>query len=369
MGTGTPDRRHTLQGSEQRGTHMLHKLYYSVYCELACNGLFSDRLGSRGSSRCHQSPPSSPSGISSATPRCSETAGAIALTGQHDWCRCSAFCLWTVRIVHTIYCCCWYRFNGGIVMQRRFFALQDAVVHALYREERAISPTNLVAAVWKVAGVSSNTMEDAHVSWLAFANSLDSIILDPKDRSKCRFEALEGAVEGREITLARYLFGLTVWSTVTCSHCGHRSQTSETCFDLQVALPEPGSEQSPSMTAEPPQSRRHDDNVVETPTTPRPSVRGGLSPRCTPMHDVDSSSSVGTDGLVKPTSCPASQGTVAHACCSCNLWSMNHLPSAWFVGGSMLTSAEPSGDIPSTTASEDADMNGSVHKQTPPAGR
>lgn len=38
-------------------------------------------------------------------------------------------------------------------------------------------------------------------------------------------------------------------------------------------------------------------------------------------------------------------------------------------GGSMLTSAEPSADIPSATASEDVDMNGSVHKLTPPADR
>eukprot|EP00892_Ulva_mutabilis_P006872 jgi/Ulvmu1/4557/UM002_0285.1 len=225
--------------------------------------------------------------------------------------------------------------------QRREVVRQlDAVVHALYREERAIAPTNLVAAVWKVAGVPGNTMEDAHVSWLAFANSLDAIILDPTDRTKCRFEGVEGAVEGRDITLARYLFGLTVWSTVTCSHCGHCSQTSETCFDLQVALPDPGSEQSPSMTAEPPHNRRQEGTAEATPT-PLHSVPDGLSPRSTPMRDLDSSSSVGTDGIMKPASHPASQG------------------------GSMLTSAEPSGEIPSTTASEDVDMNGSVHKSTP----
>lgn len=186
--------------------------------------------------------------------------------------------------------------------------LQDAVVHALYREELAIAPTNLVAALWKVADVASNTMEDAHMCWLAFANSLDAIILDPTDRSKCRFEALDGAVADRDITLARYLFGLTMWSTVTCSHCGHRSQTSETCFDLQVALPDPGSEQSPSMTAEPPCSKRLADATDVPPTPHLVSLADGLSPRYTPMHDIDSSSSVGTEGVLKGSSRDASQG-------------------------------------------------------------
>lgn len=191
--------------------------------------------------------------------------------------------------------------------------VQDAVVHALYREERPISPTNLVAALWKVADVPSYTMEDAHVCWLAFANSLDAIILDPQDRSKCRFEGLDGAIEGRDITLARYLFGLTVWSTVTCSHCAHRSQTSETCFDLQVALPEPGSEQSPSMTAEPPSNKRTDEDELVPPTPQLPSVAEGLSPRYTPMYDIDSSSSVGTEGLLKGSSRAASLGKPALA--------------------------------------------------------
>ena len=199
------------------------------------------------------------------------------------------------------------RSGCGIFGIRMFLQVQDAVVHAMYREERAISPTNLVAALWKVADVPCYTMEDAHVCWLAFANSLDSIILDPLERSRCRFEGLEGTVEGRDVTLARYLFGLTVWSTVTCRHCSHRSQTSETCFDLQVALPEPGSEQSPSMTAEPPHAPRQENNaeVAPTPLGTRPD---GLSPRCTPMHDVDSSSSVGTDGVIKTSSRPVSQG-------------------------------------------------------------
>lgn len=253
--------------------------------------------------------------------------------------------------------------------------VQDAVVHALYREDRPVAPTNLVAALWKVADVPSYTMEDAHVCWLAFANSLDAIILDPEDRSKCRFEGLDGAMEGRDITLARYLFGLTVWSTVTCSHCDHRSQTSETCFDLQVALPEPGSEQSPSMTAEPPSNKRTDEDEILPPTPQLPSVAEGLSPRYTPMHDIDSSSSVGTEGVLKGSSRAASQGVPAlrpqPACpaCSCRVTEHQHDGRSPFAGGSMLTSAEPSVDIPSATPSEDADVNGSGPRHMPLSDR
>lgn len=129
-----------------------------------------------------------------------------------------------------------------------FLCMQDAVVQAMHREP-TVMPAGMVAAVCEITGLPQHSMQDAHECWMAFADCLDSVVLDESSPGECRFDPCGGA-QGAN-TLGKYCFGSLVRSTLQCKECGHVSWRNETCLDLQVPLPALSNSNTSCCKAEP----------------------------------------------------------------------------------------------------------------------
>jgi hypothetical protein len=126
--------------------------------------------------------------------------------------------------------------------------LQDAVVQAMHRDA-TVMPAGMVAAICEITGLPQHSMQDAHECWMAFADCLDSVVLDNNSPGECRFDPCGGS-QGAN-TLGKYCFGSLVRSTLRCKACGHVSLRNETCLDLQVPLPASSSSHTTCCKAEP----------------------------------------------------------------------------------------------------------------------
>lgn len=107
-------------------------------------------------------------------------------------------------------------------------------MQAMHREA-TVMPAGMVAAICEITGLPQHSMQDAHECWTAFADCLDSVVLDHSSPWECRFDPCGGS-QGAN-TLGRYCFGSLVRSTLQCQACGHKSLRNEMCLDLQVPLP------------------------------------------------------------------------------------------------------------------------------------
>ena len=114
--------------------------------------------------------------------------------------------------------------------------------------EATVMPAGMVAAICEITGLPQHSMQDAHECWTAFADCLDSVVLDHSSPWECRFDPCGGS-QGAN-TLGRYCFGSLVRSTLQCNACGHKSLRNETCLDLQVPLPASSSSNTSCCKAE-----------------------------------------------------------------------------------------------------------------------